>query len=184
MVMQRVWEGHEVTKNWTFAYFKWYDDISRAKDDNMFKIAKYLIEFVWKLFRQTLQQSRAISDTAALVPLPRPRWLNEKTKKKLFASHPFFVFALWPRPIRTISNIGQNIVMYKNVVLIVRVCSRWLLRNMVVWLHSMMTAYSQHELSLWMEVLEDYKHLWSTLISYSLFCIRRQRMFLEWKLWG
>ena len=185
MVMQRVWEGHEVTKNWTFAYFKWYDDISRAKDENMFKMAKYLIEFVWKLFRQTLQQSRAISDPA-VVPRPRLRWFNEKTNKKLFASHPFFVFALWPRPIRTISNIGQNIVMYKNVVLIVRVCSRWLLRNMVVWLHSMMTAYSQHELSLWMDVLEDYKHLWSTIISYSSFLHSMRTnvfkgLFLEWK---
>ena len=175
MVMQRVWEGHEVTKNWTFAYFKWYDDISRAKDENMFKMAKYLIEFVWKLFRQTLQQSRAISDPVVLVP--RLRWFNEKTNKKLFASHPFFVFALWPRPIRTISNIGQNIVMYKNVVLIVRVCSRWLLRNMVVWLHSMMTAYSQHELSLWMDVLENYTHLWSTIISYSSFCNQWHQVF-------
>ena len=175
MVMQRVWEGHEVTKNWTFAYFKWYDDISRAKDENMFKMAKYLIEFVWKLFRQTLQQSRAISDPVVLVP--RLRWFNEKTNKKLFASHPFFVFALWPRPFRTISNIGRNIVMYKNVFLIVCICSRWLFRNMVLWLHSMTRAYSQHELSLWMDVLEDYKHLWSTLISYSFFCIRRQQMF-------
>ena len=67
--------------------------------------------------------------------------------------------------------------MYKNVFLIVRVCSRWLLRNMVVWLHSMTMAYSQHELSLWMDVLEDYKHLWSTIISYSSFCIRWHRMF-------
>ena len=184
MVMQRVWEGHEVTKNWTFAYFKWYDDILRAKDENMFKMEKCLIEFMWKLFQQTLQQSRAISDTAAVVPLPWLRWFNEKTNKKLFASHPFFVFALWPRPFWTISNIGRNIVMYKNVFLIVRVCSRWLLRNMVVWLHSMMVAYSQHELSLWMDVLEDYKHLWSTLISYSSFCIRWHRMFSRARSWN
>ena len=141
------------------------------------KMAKYLIEFVWKLFWQTLQQSRAISDPAVVVPQPRLRWFNEKTNKKLFASHPFFVFVLWPRPFRTISNIGRNIVMYKNVFLILRVCSRWLLRNMVVWLHSMMTAYSQHELSLWMDVLENYTHLWSTIISHSSFCIRWHQTF-------
>ena len=139
------------------------------------KMAKYLIEFVWKLFRQTLQQSRAISDPAVVVP--QLRWFNEKTNKKLFASHPFFVFALWPRPFRTISNIDRNIVMYKNVFLILRVCSRWLFRNMVLWLHSMMMAYSQHELSLWMDVLENYTHLWSTIISHSSFCIRWHRTF-------
>ena len=124
-----------------------------------------------------LQQSRAISDPAVVVPQPRLRWFNEKTNKKLFASHPFFVFALWPRPFRTISNIGRNIVMYKNVFLIVCICSRWLFRNMVLWLHSMTMAYSQHELSLWMEALGDCKHLWSTIISYSSFCIRWERMF-------
>ena len=88
-------------RNWTYAYLKWDDDILCAKDENIFKMAKCLIEFVWKLFWETLQHSRASLDPAVV---PRLRWFYGEmycSLTKVDADN----FKYWPK--------------YKNVYLIV-----------------------------------------------------------------